>query len=53
LQHNIPHYTRCFGNRNTGNNAYKEDIMLGTIVDEWGKEVKEKLEGSVHELIRK
>jgi len=25
--------------------------MLGTIVDEWGKDVKEKLEGSVRELI--
>jgi hypothetical protein len=38
-------------NGNTGNNAYKEDIMLGTSVDEWAKEVKEKLDGFVQELM--
>ncbi len=30
--------------------AYKEDIMLGTILDEWVKEVKEKVEGFAQEL---
>jgi hypothetical protein len=35
---------------NTGDKTYKEDIMLGTILDEWVKEGKEKVGGFVQEL---